>query len=495
MSFWKIAGEFAKGFGQGYVQERGIQGTIEDLGDVASGVKKFFNSNNSQSNFNQEVWNNMINRLDQHIERGEYVEAENALIDYYNDYENGEADVYYYRTRSLISICYYENLNPDSEQVNEIENEIRDFLKGMKDMSNGDKDLLADYQGLKDRFEAEKKDKKEFNAYMDRWNNMLDRITNLTGAQEYDLALKVLEDHYSRYESEKDFYYFENKCKILADKFLNQDIKSDRERLEAQKKISKDFSICINEMKKKESEDNKATRKEYESALDFMNDKNKVLKTVILTNEGKYDEAKAYIESSFPNKGYDYYQQMSRIESLRLQDAVKKQLPKETVKKILDDAKFNMNLAIELQEDAKEKELIKSNVLPRIKEGELYIESGNNKSPKSQGTATVSVNSKEQEYLDEYKICIENDGVISDRERRLLNRLRDSLGISEERAIELEVQCNPSILSNEEKEYLEEFKACMEDGVISDRERRLLDRLAKSLNISSERVAQIEKTV
>lgn len=492
MGFFK---EFLGGFAEGYLEERGIEGTIEDLGDVASGVKKFFSSDEDSSGFNQDVWNEMINRVNQHLERDEYAEAENVLIDYYNDYENGEADIFYYRNRSLISICYYENLNADSEQVAEIEKEIREFLKEMKAMSNGDKDLLADYQGLKDRFETEKKNKKEFNAYMDRWNNLVNRIDNLNEAHEYDLALQELDNHYKNYEDEKDFYYFDNKCKILADKFLNQDIKSDRERLEAQKKISKEFAICVNEMKKKESEDNKATRKEYESALDFMNDKNKVLKTVILTNEGKYDEAKAYIESSFPNKGYDYYQQMSRIESLRLQDAVKKQLPKETVKKILDDAKFNMNLAIEIQEDAKEKELIKSNVLPRIKEGELYIESDNNNSnSKSQRTSAVSVNSKEQEYLDEYKICIENDGVISDRERRLLNRLRDSLGISEERAMELEAQCNPSILSNEEKEYLEEFKACMEDGVISDRERRLLDRLAKSLNISPERIVQLENT-
>lgn len=284
--------------------------------------------------FNQEVWNEMINRVNQHLEKDEYAAAVNVLNNYYNDYKNGEADAFYYRNRCLISICYYEKLNADSEQVAEIEKEIRKFLKEMKAMSNGDKDLLDDYQSLKDRFKTDRKNKKkEFNAIMDRRNNLLNRIDNLIGAQEYDLALQELENHFLNYEDEKDFNY------------------------------------------------------------NYI-----VLKNTILTDGGKYDEAKAYIESYFPNKGYDYYQQMSRIESLRLQDAVKKQLPKETVKKILDDAKFNMNIAIEIQEDAQEKEEVKSNVLPRIKEGELYIESGNNNS-KSQSTSAVSTNSIHMENL------------------------------------------------------------------------------------------------
>lgn len=46
--------------------------------------------------------------------------------------------------------------------------------------------------------------------------------------------------------------------------------------------------------------------------------------------------------------------------------------------------------------------------------------------------------------------------------------------------------------SDEEKEYQEELKVCLEDGTISDRERRLLDRLRKSLGISEERAKAIE---
>lgn len=106
-----------------------------------------------------------------------------------------------------------------------------------------------------------------------------------------------------------------------------------------------------------------------------------------------------------------------------------------------------------------------------------------------------SFNKNETEYLEELKACYE-DGVITDKERRLLDRLRKSLGISETRAAELEAMCNPNTLSAEEQEYADEVKACLDDdSVITDKERRLLNRLAKSLSISSERATQIEDII
>ena len=40
-------------------------------------------------------------------------------------------------------------------------------------------------------------------------------------------------------------------------------------------------------------------------------------------------------------------------------------------------------------------------------------------------------------YLKEDKACLEEDSEITAKERRLLNRIRESLGISEERANEI----------------------------------------------------------
>lgn len=103
------------------------------------------------------------------------------------------------------------------------------------------------------------------------------------------------------------------------------------------------------------------------------------------------------------------------------------------------------------------------------------------------------LSSDEEEYLTEYRACLEEDGVITDRERRLLDRIRKSLGISEERTRELEESCSAPSLPEEEQEYADEIMACLEeDGKISDRERRLLNKLRVSLGISEERAKEIE---
>ena len=100
----------------------------------------------------------------------------------------------------------------------------------------------------------------------------------------------------------------------------------------------------------------------------------------------------------------------------------------------------------------------------------------------------------EQAYLEELEVCLEDDGEISPKERRLLERYRERLGISPERAIELEKSLSAPRLTDDEKEYLEEYKACLEgDGGISPKERRLLNRIRESLGISEERAGEIEK--
>lgn len=106
------------------------------------------------------------------------------------------------------------------------------------------------------------------------------------------------------------------------------------------------------------------------------------------------------------------------------------------------------------------------------------------------------VSDNEKEYIEELKSIYSEQSEITDRERRLLNRLSKSLGIPDERAKELEDQVNPNSLSDKEQEYAEEIKACLEDdGVISDRERRILNRLATSLDITTERAEEIEKII
>lgn len=100
--------------------------------------------------------------------------------------------------------------------------------------------------------------------------------------------------------------------------------------------------------------------------------------------------------------------------------------------------------------------------------------------------------SNEQKYIDEVKECLE-DGEITKTGRRLLNMQRERLGISEARASELEASFSTPQLTDEEKEYLEAYHDATDDGQISEKERRMLNRLRDMLGIPEERAKEIER--
>ncbi|MEB3013293.1 tellurite resistance TerB family protein [Capnocytophaga gingivalis] len=107
-----------------------------------------------------------------------------------------------------------------------------------------------------------------------------------------------------------------------------------------------------------------------------------------------------------------------------------------------------------------------------------------------------TTNDNEARYLEEIHIMLEDDGVIDERERMILERIRERYNITPERARELEAQAIAGQeLTSEEQEYLSEYKNSLQDGAISEKERRLLNRLAMALGISEERIIEIEKLV
>lgn len=112
------------------------------------------------------------------------------------------------------------------------------------------------------------------------------------------------------------------------------------------------------------------------------------------------------------------------------------------------------------------------------------------------GNTTPTPNDKmfsanEQKYIDEVKECLA-DGEITKTGRRLLNMHRERLGISESRAAELEASVTTPQLTDEEKEYLEAYQEANENGQVSDKERRMLNHIRNILGISEERAKEIE---
>lgn len=104
--------------------------------------------------------------------------------------------------------------------------------------------------------------------------------------------------------------------------------------------------------------------------------------------------------------------------------------------------------------------------------------------------------SAEQDYREEVEFMLEDDGIIDDKERRVLEKLRVKMDISPELALRIEHEVlSVSNLTEDEKEYIEIFQEMLNDGEITDKVRSLLNRFATKLELTEERIFQLENSV
>ena len=113
----------------------------------------------------------------------------------------------------------------------------------------------------------------------------------------------------------------------------------------------------------------------------------------------------------------------------------------------------------------------------------------NNQNTKSD-KAAITDSSIEQEYIKAVKQLLE-DGEISEPERHFLNKKRDKLGISEQRASELEASLATQLTKGEQV-YLKKYLEYAETGEITEMQRHLLNDIAETYELSPERVKQLE---
>ena len=110
-------------------------------------------------------------------------------------------------------------------------------------------------------------------------------------------------------------------------------------------------------------------------------------------------------------------------------------------------------------------------------------------------TQNSELSEDELAYKEEVEFCLEDAPEIDALSRKFLERKRQKLGISEARAKEIEDMVTASQVSftDEEKEYMEALDDVIEDGAIPNNVRRLLERERKSLGISEERAKELEE--
>ena len=101
---------------------------------------------------------------------------------------------------------------------------------------------------------------------------------------------------------------------------------------------------------------------------------------------------------------------------------------------------------------------------------------------------------KEQQYMEEVRFMLDDNDMIDEQERMMLDSIANTLEIPSERAQQLEMLVlSENELTKEEKEYLEKYKVFIENGDVSERERQMLIRFANLLGISEERALELEK--
>ena len=152
----------------------------------------------------------------------------------------------------------------------------------------------------------------------------------------------------------------------------------------------------------------------------------------------------------------------------------------------------DMDIAIDKTEESKYAQ--QENAVLAIKVKFAPISQLLDNTSKSQTPSSNILTAEEDEYITELKDIL-SDGDITPRERRLLDKIRIQFGISEQRAKELEESLTTLQLTEEEQEYLNEYKEIIVGGEITEKERRLLDKILKLNGISQDRAREIEASV
>ena len=397
---------------------------------------------------------------------------------------------------------------------------MEDAVNLMQGVGNVGKKLFGSKgnESESDEYEEYENDEAETNFFDEKtWKELCDGIEALKEESNYAGALNMLHDYYRRFQVNLDYLYFYLKAGILLAEYddLGRSPESDFScKTEVDKAIQacdkygdedEELLMTIELQDKFESTKLKVSywRKmcSIQDEIDALRDPehvvttskvNDVLKALELVDNFWKEESTAE-DGSVYNIDFLYLFKARIYNAFFFYLAENKQeldaLSDEQLSEFFVGATdcADKVLAFSECDDKTDEEFLNRRIPEQIEELK-QLRCGKKSSMHSSSSAFVT--SEEQEYLEEIRACLDNDGEISSRERRLLDRLRKTLGITEVRAKELEASVND--MSDDEKEYQEELKACLEDGTISDRERRLLDRLRKSLGISEERAKAIE---
>lgn len=499
---WDKIGKLAWEAGKKYVEYRGVDGTIADIGTLTDKAKNMFGGNNSRSNGNgydsnkydyDDVDDDTYDDVDDDDDSfdsnfDDFTNEYFALIDD-DEYDRAiELTKGYYKANGLTRdyVFFYFIGNAQGYMSPDKLNASVSNLSQAKNMAPEDSE---DYDMVCNRLD-EVKGRQE---YCVNFNSTMKRIDEYVASKDYEMAEATLSKFYKKYNNNvHDFFYWTKLFEIHGDSRMenSDDESADLNQLEEYLQEMSGY-ITGNPYYAETYDEKVAVYNAIEVSRLYADAKREAEK---MADNGEFDRAIQIMDEYYRvnelKKDFCYWiSDISRFHRLAVEQALKKgEIPTARFE-AYQDAIFKAKEFVESEND----ESLYETAFDAYKELKARMATASDSRESHPVQASDSLTDSEREYLTELKECLE-DGTISERENRLLDRLRKSLGISEQRAEELKEMASEK-LTEAEKEYLTEYEACMADGQISDRERRLLDKLSKSLGITPARIAELEAKV
>lgn len=451
-----------------------LGGIIGALNEDKNSKKEF---RNNPPEFDVDRWNKLIEKINNSLDNEQYEKADSQLGNYYKQYKL-EKNFFYYWFRAYIIVRWLVSCpSMDDNQIQKWYKRASDCICQALKLAP-DEDSRVQVEEIKEHYE-EYKSMKSHRAF-------IDKIDQLCNESDFPQAEALLDNFYSKRQKDYDIPYFIIKIRCVLFRYDvisdEQDEPSIREQLNG---LLLDYlSLCDND----ESKEDFAVMK---SKVQDMMAKKDIDR---MTSSERYDEAIDVVEKfkfDCPDDTFNYFK-LKRLVLQRKWRATS--ITDKNYARIEQDVIDAFKAWEDNCSSDNEKELCSACyneafvTIKKEKEDEkrMLPLSINSNSPSK-------FNDAESQYLKEVQFLLE-EGEIGTSERKLLERKRTKLGLSEDQARRIEASCT-IVLTNEEQEYAEIYKDLVEDGEPTGRLRKLLDREADSLGLSPEQVAKVEQMI
>lgn len=109
-----------------------------------------------------------------------------------------------------------------------------------------------------------------------------------------------------------------------------------------------------------------------------------------------------------------------------------------------------------------------------------------------QPNSVTAITNNEDEFLNEVRFCLDNDGIIDSEEQVYLDKVSQKLGLTQTKAQELQNSLISPQLTDNEKEYIETISKQTIDGKIPPSSQRIVERYRELYKVSSQRAEELE---